>query len=110
MAKTPEGAVKAQVKKILDAYKSPLVYYFMPTTGGYGRSGIPDFVGCVYGNFFAIECKAGKGKTTALQDRELDGIGNAFGIALVVNQDNVHVVKEMLEAELISTPTNGEIK
>ena len=100
MAKTPEGVVKAQVKKIFDAYKSPLLYYFMPTTGGYGRSGIPDFVGCVYGNFFAIECKAGKGKTTALQDRELERIKNAYGITLVINQDNIHVVKEMLEAEL----------
>ena len=107
---TPEGVVKAQVKKILDAYKSPLVYYFMPTTGGYGRSGIPDFVGCVYGNFFAIECKAGKGKTTALQDRELARIHNAYGISLVVNETNMHVVREMLEAELVSTSTNGEIK
>ena len=107
---TPEGKVKAQVKKILDAYKSPLVYYFMPTTGGYGRSGIPDFVGCVYGNFFAIECKAGKGKTTALQDRELARIHNAYGISLVINEINMYVVKEMLEAELVSTSTNGEIK
>ena len=107
---TPEGKVKAQVRKILDAYKSPLVYYFMPTTGGYGRSGIPDFVGCVYGNFFAIECKAGKGKTTALQDRELARIHNAYGISLVINETNTHVVREMLEAELVSTSTNGEIK
>ncbi len=102
---TPEGKVKAQVKKILDAYKSPLVYYFMPTTGGYGRSGIPDFVGCVYGNFFAIECKAGKGKTTALQDHELARIHNAYGISLVINETNTHVVKEMLEAELVSKST-----
>ena len=82
---TPEGKVKAKVKKILDVYE---VYYFCPATGGYGRSGIPDFVCCYKGKFIAIECKAGKGKTTALQDREIASIKDRGGIALVVNEDN----------------------
>tara|TARA_R110000868_G_scaffold12672_4_gene60142 strand:- start:1045 stop:1254 length:210 start_codon:yes stop_codon:yes gene_type:complete len=61
----------------------------MPATGGYGRSGVPDLVGCCNGKFFAIECKAGKGKTTALQDNELRKIKEAGGIALVINEDNI---------------------
>ena len=86
VALTPEAKVKAKVRRLLEAAS---VYYFMPATGGYGRSGVPDIVGCCDGKFFAIECKAGKGKTTALQDNELRKIKEAGGIALVINEDNI---------------------
>lgn len=86
MATTPEGKVKAKVKKILDTYGA---YYFMPATGGYGKSGVPDIVGCYKGFFFAIECKAGKGKTTALQDKNLDAIVATGGLTAVINEDNI---------------------
>lgn len=78
---TPEAKVKAAVKKALAAAG---VYYFMPPANGYGRSGIPDIICCVNGFFLAIECKAGKGKTTALQDREIALIKEANGLALVI--------------------------
>ena len=94
MAATPESKVKAQVKKILDKYNA---YYFMPIGGPYSRPGIPDIVGCYNGVYFAIECKAGKGKTTALQDRELSLISKAGGIAIVVNENNLDDVVAMLE-------------
>ena len=78
---TPESRTKANVKKILETSG---VYFFMPFGGGYGRAGIPDIVACVNSHFLAVECKAGKGKTTALQDRELQRISDAGGEALVV--------------------------
>jgi hypothetical protein len=54
-------------------------------------------VGCrTDGRFCGIECKAGKGKTTALQDRELARIQEAGGIALVINEDNIIKLKELL--------------
>jgi len=84
------------VRKILDELGA---YYFFPATGGYGRSGVPDIVGCYNGMFFGIECKAGKGTTTALQDRELQRIKDAGGIALVVNENNVEEVKSILEQQ-----------
>ena len=90
---TPEGKVKAKVKKILDVHE---VYYFCPATGGYGRSGIPDFVCCYKGKFIAIECKAGKGKTTALQDRELDRIQKSGGVAIVVVDDSLSQLIELI--------------
>ena len=65
---TPEKKVKNMVVKQL---KELGAYYFFPATGGYGRSGVPDVVGCWRGRFFAIECKAGKNTTTALQELEL---------------------------------------
>ena len=83
---TPEGKVKAQVKKILDERG---VYYFCPATGGYGRSGIPDFICCYNGRFLAIECKAGKGDLTALQTRELTRIDAAGGEAIVVRESSI---------------------
>lgn len=92
---TPEKKVKAAVVKILKEY--PDVYYFYPVMGGYGASGIPDIVGCALGKFFAIECKAGKGKTTALQEKNIAQIKNALGRVMVVNEDNIQDVRVMLD-------------
>lgn len=77
---TPEGKVKAKLKRILDGIGA---YYFFPATGGYGRSGVPDVVGCIANQFFAIECKAVGNKPTALQLREMEKIRQAGGIAFV---------------------------
>jgi Holliday junction resolvase len=96
MATTPEGKVKAKVKKILDEYG---VYHFSPATGGYGVSGIPDIVGCFHGKFIAIECKAGDNKPTALQERQLYQIQRNKGHALVINETN-YVVLELLLKEI----------
>lgn len=92
---TPESKVKTEVKRTLVELG---FYYFMPPANGFGRAGIPDIVGCrlTDGRFFGIECKAGKGKTTALQDRELVRIQQAGGIALVINEDNLNQLKELL--------------
>lgn len=86
MAQTPEAKVKAKIKAVL---KEEGVYYAMPIGTGYGNSGVPDFLCCVSGRFVAIEAKAGKGRTTALQEKNLRDIETAGGITLVVNEDNV---------------------
>jgi len=90
MASTPEALVKKRVRLVLDRHE---VYHFMPPANGYGRTGVPDIICCVNGKFLAIECKAGKGKTTPLQDRELEHIRMAGGVALVVNENNVEEVE-----------------
>ncbi len=54
MVATPEAKVKKVVVRQLKALGA---YYFSPVTGGFGRSGVPDIVGCFRGHFFAIECK-----------------------------------------------------
>ena len=92
---TPEAKVKKKIKLILDSV--PGCYFFMPPANGYGRAGIPDFVGCLNSRFFAIEAKAGKGKTTALQDREIEQIKSCGGFAIVVNEANVDELKTYLE-------------
>jgi hypothetical protein len=74
---TPEGRVKAAVRKFL---KSKGAWFYM-------RSGIPDFICCWEGKFYAIETKApGKrSDATPNQLREIDGIKLAGGVALIVD-------------------------
>lgn len=94
MAATPEAKVKAKIKKIL---KDHGVYYAMPMGTGYGNAGIPDFLCCANGKFLAIEAKAGKGTTTALQEKNLREIREAGGIALVVNETNIEELASWLK-------------
>ena len=103
MALTPEAKVK---KKVVAQLKELGAYYFYPVTGGYGQSGVPDIVGCYHGVFFGIECKAGKNKPTALQDKNLKQIRNAGGLDLIVNEDNMYDVTETLEDEINSRNNN----
>lgn len=90
MAMTPEGRVKAAVRKMLGELGA---YHFAPPANGYGRMGIPDIIGCYRGYFFAIECKAGRGKLTALQELEIERIREAGGVAWVVNEENIEEVR-----------------
>lgn len=94
---TPEARCKRRVKDILDTNG---VYHFMPFGTGAGRAGIPDIICCVNGFFLAIECKAGKGKTTALQDRELGRIRLAGGAAWVIydTDDAMRVLHAVVQA------------
>lgn len=93
MAMTPEAKVKKQIRAILDAEG---VYYAMPMGTGYGNSGVPDFLCCVAGKFMAIEAKAGKGRTTALQDSHIQRITIAQGAALVINEQNIDTLMPLL--------------
>ena len=95
MAMTPEAKVKKAIRKILDDNN---VYYAMPMGTGYGNSGVPDFLCCVYGWFVGIEAKAGKGTTTALQDANLEKIAKAKGITLVIREENITHVQAAIDA------------
>jgi len=69
--------------------------WFMRTEGGpYGRKGVPDIVGCLYGKMFALEVKRIGGKATKLQLHELEKIRAAGGRTGIVH--SVDEVKEVL--------------
>lgn len=91
---TPEKKVKDKVKKLLSEIGA---YYFMPATGGYGKSGVPDIVACIKGKFLGIECKAGKGEPTALQEKNLLDISNAGGFSVAVNEHGLEHLKKLME-------------
>lgn len=91
---TPEKKVKDQVVRLLKKWD---VYYFFPATHGYGRSGVPDIICCYNGKFLAIECKAGGNKSTTLQLKEQEAIRAAGGCAIVIKEDNIELVRVVLE-------------
>ena len=108
---TPEGKVKEKVKAVL---KRRGVWYCMPRGQTYGRAGIPDFLCCHKGRFIAIETKAGRGKATPLQLRELKDLVRHQGIALIIREDNMDELEDALDfAECAGSPfgltTNEEI-
>ena len=84
MSSTPEGKLKAQVKELLTSI--PSVWYFMPVPTGFGVRGIPDFLGCWQGRFFAIETKAPGKKETPWQTRVRLQILAAGGLAIVTDK------------------------
>lgn len=92
MASTPEGRVKAAVKKFLNSLAE--CWWFCPVSNGMGMMGIPDFIVCWQGVFIGIETKA-PGKlsgVTPLQQRQLSGINAASGYAIVID-DAAHLPK-----------------
>lgn len=84
MALTPEGRVKAAVRKWLSDNQ---LWYYMPVQNGMGKTGIPDFICCWRGRFLAIETKApGKrANLSANQERQIQEIHKAGGAAVVID-------------------------
>lgn len=93
---TPEGRVKAAVKRVLKALGA---WYFMPVQTGRGVGGVPDFVVCVpvtvtpdmvgrtIGLFVGVETKA-PGRRANVSDSQrlqIDAIGRAGGLAVVID-------------------------
>lgn len=96
---TPEGKVKKKGRAILNQMG---VYHFPPFSGGYGRAGVPDDVGCYRGYFIGIEYKANGGKPTALQLKELQNIRECGGIALIIDETNVDNLRELIHEQIQS--------
>lgn len=94
MATTPESKVKKKVKTLLDAKGA---YYFSPIGGPYAKAGVPDIIACIAGRFVGIECKAGKGKLTALQEKNIAEILANGGIAFVINEANIDELAQWLD-------------
>ena len=93
---TPEKKVKRKIVALLKEYNT---YYFFPTTGVYGRSGVPDIIACCDGLFIGIEAKADmkKNKPTALQQMNLQAIKEAGGISIVIDANNLNDLVGILE-------------
>ena len=86
MATTPEGYLKNQVKAYL---KSIGAWFFMPVPTGFGVRGVPDFIGCLQGKFFAIETKTTGRQPTVFQEMCIAAIkkaGGAAGVAYTLEE------------------------
>ena len=89
MAAQPEALVKKKVHARLKSIGAYAVNYI---GGLYANSGTPDILACYQGKFIGIECKAGRGKPTQLQLRNLEKIEAAGGLAFIINEKNLEVL------------------
>lgn len=111
MSNTPEANVKKAIDKLLKAYEFIIVdrytsdytgewsfptpkshaeqykimWWYKPQAGTYGRSGVPDYIGCISGRMFGIEAKANGNTLTTLQRNQLTQIHKAGGEIFVIN-------------------------
>lgn len=92
---TPEGLVKAAIRKILAERKC---YVFWPVVTAYGKKTV-DCLACYKGIFLAIEAKAPNKKPTENQKATLDEITAAGGFSVV--EDSVECDKLLYTLELI---------
>lgn len=93
--RTPEGNVKDDVKFVLGIYGA---WYWMAVKMIFGKSGLPDFIGCYRGLFFAVETKAKNGKPTALQTIVLTAIAKAGGKTFITNEHNLAELEAWLKS------------
>ena len=92
---TPEGKVKAAVKRILKKHE---VYYFMPVQTGYGSPTL-DILACHKGEFFAIETKAPGKHPTKRQDIIIMEMENANAEVFVIDgsEGSYDLLKDWLD-------------
>jgi hypothetical protein len=89
-----ESDVSKAVVKYLNTL--PKCWFFKVHGGAFQMRGIPDYLGCYNGRFFAIEAKRPKvGKVSNIQRLVLDRITKAGGIAIIA--DSVEQVKLLLK-------------
>lgn len=92
---TPEGKIKCKVKAVLQEFG---LWHFFPGNNGMGKSGIPDIICIVNGQFVGIECKADPTKIpTMLQTKcgnEIKAAGGRW--VLVRSEDDVIALKTYL--------------
>lgn len=88
-----ERDVKAEIKKILDAYGA---FYFMPVPTGYGVKGVSDFIVCWNGLYFAIEAKGPGGKASAHQLAFGKKVEEAGGYFMVVGPQGLDDLRALL--------------
>jgi len=101
MAMTPEGKVKEAIRRYLKSL--PNCWFYFPVQNGMGIVGIPDIIAVIGGRFVAIECKApGKEKnTTPNQNRVIEFINKAGGVAFVASSVDTVKAKLFLEGVLV---------
>lgn len=90
----PEEKAKREVKKILEESG---YFFFKPQMGGFGKVGIPDFIACVNGYFLAVETKAIGEEPTPKQQEQIDEIKTSKGVALVITEENLGILRITIE-------------
>lgn len=73
-------------------------YVVRTVMGGMGRKGVPDLLVCYRGTFIGIEVKRERGmKPTPLQERNLQEISEAGGLAIVMCPEQMDQLARILD-------------
>ena len=104
---TPEGLVKADIRKCLAEYsiypaskagdfpENSDGWYYMPIATRFGVTGIPDYLGHYKGIIWAIEAKAEGKKPTGFQKLQIEALRISGAACFVV--DGPETLKEFEE-------------
>lgn len=77
--------------------KTKEIYHFKYFGNAFSTAGIPDLIACVKGRFVGIELKSEKGKTSPLQDYNLEAIEKSGGISIVLRPSGFDDFKSRIE-------------
>ena len=88
-----EKCIENKIKSYLTSKGAYHVKYF---GNQFSQVGVPDILACYKGRFIAIEVKNETGKTSPLQDVNLEQIRQAGGISLVAR--SVEEVQQVLDS------------
>jgi hypothetical protein len=90
---TPEGKVKAKVKRVLDQF-APHVYGHWIVQNGMGTPTL-DYIGCCCGWYFTIETKAKGQKLTPRQEKTAQSTEEADGVVFRIIGANDMAILEL---------------
>jgi len=85
MKQISEKRIKLKVKEVLEI--AFITWWFMPVANEFTRKGIPDFIGCYDGLFFAVETKTIDNELSAAQKHERLNILKAGGAYFVITSE-----------------------
>ena len=67
--------------------------------GKYTKTGIPDLLACINGDFYGIEVKSETGKPSTLQLMNLNKINNAGGYAILLYPKDFENFKKLIQGD-----------
>ena len=67
--------------------------------GKYTKTGIPDLLACINGDFYGIEVKAPNGRVSTLQLMNLNKINNAGGYAILLYPKDFENFKKLIHGD-----------
>lgn len=92
---TAEKKFENQVKRYLESRGAWYIKYWAGAE--YTKSGVPDILSCINGNFYGIEIKAPTGKPSMLQLVNLKEIRAAGGIGILLYPKDFDMLKSLVE-------------
>lgn len=96
--KISEREITHSIKSLLSQFG---IWHFKHFGGLYAPKGIPDIIGCYKGQFIGIEIKVAGGRVSPDQERVLQNINDAGGIAFVARSVDEVIEKLNLKRGLL---------